>query len=124
MEQIGKANLGTVSSQVVAEFVSVVTGKKMVRKLSIEQASLQVETLLSFFHVVQVTPTILLEALRGAKNYQLHWWDALIWSTAKASQITTIFTEDFSEGQVIEGIHIVNPFSNDFKLEDWIERTE
>jgi predicted nucleic acid-binding protein len=36
------------------------------------------------------------------------------------NQVTTIFSEDFSDGQVLEGVRFVNPFAEGFCIEDWV----
>jgi predicted nucleic acid-binding protein len=60
-----------------------------------------------------------LEAARGARDYQMHFWDAQIWATARLNQITYILSEDFNTGSVIEGVRFVNPFAPDFQISDW-----
>jgi predicted nucleic acid-binding protein len=34
-------------------------------------------------------------------------------------QISVIFSEDFNVGAVVEGVRFVNPFAEDFNLENW-----
>ena len=70
--------------------------------------------------VVNVTPTIVLEAVRGVIDHQLSFWDALIWATAKLNQIAVILSEDFRSGASLEGVRFVNPLSDDFDLELWL----
>jgi predicted nucleic acid-binding protein len=47
-------------------------------------------------------------------------WDAQIWATARLNQIPVVLSEDFSDGAVIEGIRIVNPFTVSFQARDWV----
>jgi predicted nucleic acid-binding protein len=49
-----------------------------------------------------------LEVIRGVKEYQLSFWDAQIWATAKLNQISVIYSEDFNVGAIIEGVRFVN----------------
>jgi predicted nucleic acid-binding protein len=48
------------------------------------------------------------------------YYDAQIWAVARLNQVTTIFSEDFNDGQVVEGVRFVNPFAAGFLLEDWV----
>jgi len=43
-------------------------------------------------------------------HYQMPFWDAQIWATAKLNQIPKILSEDFQHGRAIEGVVFVNPF--------------
>ncbi len=70
--------------------------------------------------VLDLTPLIVLEAARGAYQHQMRIWDAQIWATARLNQIPVILSEDFSDGAVIEGIRIVNPFAEHFELAEWV----
>jgi predicted nucleic acid-binding protein len=69
--------------------------------------------------VFAVTQFVVFEALRGARDYQLSYYDAQIWATAKLHQVPTIFTEDFTDGRVVEGVRFVDPFSANFDLTLW-----
>jgi len=59
------------------------------------------------------------EAGRGVRDYKLAYYDAQIWATAKLNQVPVVFSEDFNDGQVLEGVRFVNPFAMGFNLEDW-----
>jgi hypothetical protein len=48
------------------------------------------------------------------------YWDAQIWASAKMNQIPVVFSEDFGDGVIIEGVRFVNPFSAGFNLETWL----
>jgi predicted nucleic acid-binding protein len=63
---------------------------------------------------------IVLEAGRGVRDHQLSYYDSQIWAIARLNQVPTIFSEDFSDGAVLEGVRFVNPFSPDFRLETWL----
>ena len=61
----------------------------------------------------------MLEAGRGVRDYKFSYYDAQIWATAKQNQVPVIFSEDFNDRQVLEGVRFVNPFAKGFDLEDW-----
>jgi predicted nucleic acid-binding protein len=48
------------------------------------------------------------------------YWDAQIWASAKMNQVPVVFSEDFGEGVIIEGVRFVNPFSSNFNIEVWL----
>jgi predicted nucleic acid-binding protein len=51
-------------------------------------------------------------------HHGLSFWDALIWSSAVENKIAIIYTEDFQDGRVVEGVHFVNPFARSSPLPD------
>ena len=110
---------GCLSVQCLAEFLNVSTRKldpPLSRADALEQGSLFTR----MWPVFDLTPLIVLEAARGARDYELPYYDAQIWAAARLNQVTVIFSEDFSDGQVLEGVRFVNPFSMLFRVEDWV----
>jgi predicted nucleic acid-binding protein len=69
--------------------------------------------------IFDLTPLIVLEAARGACHHGLPYYDAQIWAAARLNQVTVVFSEEFNDGQVLEGVRFVNPFSAKFQLQDW-----
>lgn len=108
-----------VSTQVLAEFFITITRKISV-PLSVDEGYERVQNYLRFCMVLNLTGPVVLEAIRGVRDHQFHFWDAMIWATARLNQIPVIFTEDFPNREVVEGIRFVNPFAGDFRLEDWV----
>ncbi len=109
---------GRLSTQCLAEFFSVVT-RGSAPKLTINEATQQVEQLARAWPVFDVTPQIVLEAIRGVREHQFSFWDAQIWAVARLNQVPVVFSEDFNPGAVIEGVRFVNPFAEDFQPEVW-----
>lgn len=110
---------GALSTQVLAEFFVAVT-RKITAPLSIADAYIRLEHLLLSWTILESSGLIVLEAARGARDYQMHFWDAQIWSTARLNQIACILSEDFNTGSAIEGVRFVNPFAADFQIADWV----
>jgi predicted nucleic acid-binding protein len=52
----------------------------------------------------RLTGPIVLETARGVRTYKMSYWNAQIWASATLHQIPVIFSEDFNEGTVVEGI--------------------
>ena len=71
------------------------------------------------FPVFNLTPQIILEATRGLRDHQLSYYDAQIWASARLNQIPVILSEDFQDGQSLEGVLFVNPFADEFSIEAW-----
>ncbi len=61
--------------------------------------------------VIDVAARTVAEALRGAEQHGLPYWDALIWATAKLAGIPVVLSEDFQDGREIEGVTFQNPFA-------------
>lgn len=118
LKYLETARMGRLSVQCLAEFMHATTrpGRKL---YTLTEALQQVENLLRAFPVLDLTPLIVLEAARGARDHGLAYYDAQIWATARLNQVTVVFSEDFSDGQVLEGVRFVNPFTTSFRLQDW-----
>jgi predicted nucleic acid-binding protein len=109
---------GRLSVQCLAEFASAAT-RRLAPKLTRAEALVQVEKWAQAFPVFPLTPPIILTAARGARDYQLPYYDAQLWATALLNQVPVIFSEDFSSGSSLEGVRLINPFAPQFKLADW-----
>jgi predicted nucleic acid-binding protein len=119
LDRLAVSGAGVISTQVLAEFFVAVT-HKIAAPLSTVEAYERVKNYLQSWTVVDLTGMIVLEAVRGVRDHQFNYWDAQIWATARLNQIPVVFTEDFNVGQVTEGVRFVNPFAEDFRLEDWM----
>lgn len=116
---LGEAALGRISAQCLSEFFSATTrGKYPI--LSMQDSANQIAYLARAFPTFPVTHLVVLEAVRGVRQHQFSFWDAQIWAVARLNQISTIFSEDFSSGAVLEGVHFENPLATGFTLKEWI----
>jgi predicted nucleic acid-binding protein len=115
LDHLAVDGLGVLTSQVLAEFF-VNAGLNL---LTTEEAYCIQNYLLSW-EILDTTGPIVLEAVRGVRTYQMAYWDAQIWASAKMNQIPVVFSEDFGDGVIIEGVRFVNPFSAGFNLETWL----
>lgn len=119
IHELQVSNKGCLSVQCLAEFIRA-TARGNSPILKVEEALKQAEDLIEAFPVFLLTPTIVLEAIRGVRDHSLSYYDAQIWACAHLNQIPLIFSEDFQDGRVIEGVRFVNPFAENFELEKWI----
>jgi predicted nucleic acid-binding protein len=120
---LGDSGQGRLSAQCLAEFFRGTTSAKRGRTpfLSVSVAAQRTEELTGAFEIFPVTYQIVTEALRGVLQHQLPFWDAQIWASSRLNQITVIFSEDAHASEVIDGVRFVNPFADNFRLQDWIE---
>jgi predicted nucleic acid-binding protein len=116
LEHLHRTGSGYLSVQCLAEFFSITTrGAKP--KLTTAEAAQQVEWFARSWPVLELTPMIVLEAVRGVCDHKLAYWDSQLWATARLNQIRIILGEDFNVGAVLEGVRFVNPFATDFVVE-------
>jgi predicted nucleic acid-binding protein len=116
LDRLATLRLGVLTPQVLAEFFVNAT-RKIERPLTVEQAYDRIQNYLLSWKMLDLTGPIVLEAVRGVRTYQMAYWDAQIWATARLHQIPLIFTEDFNVGAVIEGVRFVSPFKEGFDLD-------
>jgi len=113
--QLGAHQRGALSAQVLSEFVVTVT-RKITPPLTFAEAEQRVTNYMRSWRVADLTARMVVEAVRGARQHQLAYWDSLIWATAKLSGIPTVLSEDFSDGRLLEGVRFLNPFAATFDL--------
>ena len=102
------ANGGVVGVQILNEFAAV-----SLRKLGMSwkevRAALSALRLL-FPSPVPVTVRTHETALRIAEQYRYHIYDSLVIAAALEARCDTLFSEHMSDGHVINGLTIRNPF--------------
>jgi predicted nucleic acid-binding protein len=119
LDKLELIGTGRLSVQNLAEFFSVST-RKLSPPLSSKEALKQVNLFTRVWPVFDLTPLIVLEAARGVRDYQMSYYDAQIWATARLNQIPVIFSEDFNVGATLEGVQFINPFTPDFVIDNWV----
>lgn len=62
--------------------------------------------------IVTITPQLVFEAIECSRRQQLSLWDALIMTAAASAGCDLIWTEDMNDGQIINGVRIVNPLAS------------
>ena len=101
------ADGGTISVQVLNEFVAVARRKHATPWPAIEHA------LSALRHVCRVEPlteSTHERAVLLAKRYGFPIYDATIAASALESGCVTLYSEDFQHGQTLDGMTILNPF--------------
>ena len=113
LTQLELSKRGVLSTQILNEFFNTVT-RNIPNPIELSSARVTVQRFIEHWEIVPVTTDVVQEGMRGAVEHQLAFWDSLIWAAAKLNGVDTILTEDFSHGQVVEGVRIVNPFLGEF----------
>ena len=108
IEQLWLSNDGVLSTQVLQEFC-VNVRRKLARPLSSDNTARVLQQYLHWEIVVN-TPSSVIEAMAIEARYGVSFWDALVLSAAQASGATTLYSEDFSHGQIYGPVQAVNPF--------------
>ena len=98
---------GVISTQSLQEFFAATTRKLLCTK---EKAKEYIENFSNSFTVEQVSVPLILKAINISIKNQFSFWDSLILSAAIQSGCIICYSEDLSNGQIIEGVKIVNPF--------------
>lgn len=119
LDRLTTLHLGILTPQVLTEFFVNAT-RKLEPPLTVEEAYERIENYLLAWEILDLTGSIVLEAVRGVRTYKMAYWDAQIWASARLHQVNVIFSEDFNTGAVIEGVRFVNPFARGFDLKSWI----
>lgn len=97
------------SVQVLQEFYVQATRPSRPDVISHDTAAAFMESWMRF-RVQDVTVPILRHALQLQGRYGFSYWDCTILAAACATGCDTLYSEDLSHGQVIEGVRIANPF--------------
>lgn len=97
------------STQVLGEFYVNAT-KKLEPPLGHDSA-LRILQKLEPFPIAPISPRDVYRALELKVRYQLSYWDSLIIAAAAGLGCRTVVSEDLSDGQVLEGIAVLNPFT-------------
>ena len=75
----------------------------------------------SAWTVYDLTPHVVLEAVRGVRERSLSYWDAQIWAVARMHYIPVVLSEDFQDGFLLEGVRFLNPLSAKAGAREWLE---
>ncbi|MCS7300567.1 MAG: PIN domain-containing protein [Fimbriimonadales bacterium] len=108
---LAQAGQMVVSVQSLNEFYNTVTNPRKPFRIDHADAVAAIESIIAAATVLPLTTQVVRRALYGVERYQLAFWDALIWAAAREWNIPLLYTEDFSPGATIEGVQIVNPFT-------------
>ena len=98
---------GIISTQVLNELSNVLSKKY---HFSWTEIGVVIENFSDNFEVKVVNEKIIVKAIACAKRYHYSYYDSLILASALEAECSILYSEDFQDGQVIEGLQIINPF--------------
>lgn len=104
---IAREDFGT-SYQVLME-TWVVAVYKMERAVAPERAAAFIERIL-VFPCAHGTEALYREAVILSSRYGIHPYDAAIVAAASTLDARVLYSEDLNDGQVYDGVRVVNPF--------------
>jgi predicted nucleic acid-binding protein len=107
--ELWKRRAGRISYQVLQEYYASVTRKWAGARLQVRDDILD----LMSWQPVTIDFVLLDVAWKVQDRHKLSFWDALIVAGATAASCKYLLTEDLQNGQRIEGVTVVNPFSLD-----------
>lgn len=113
LRELARRGDAVLPAQALAEFSSVVL-RRLQPPLGPDQASREVERLVTAFPVVPLSAAAVLEALRGVARHRLSYHDAQVWAAARLHQIPLVLSGDFPVGATLEGVQFLNPLEGDF----------
>jgi len=96
-----------ISLQVLREFSNI-----SIKKLGCDcdVVSNRIDFLCENLVVQDENATLIKKALSVQKRYKYTFYDSLIIASAIEAKCNILFSEDMQDGQVIEGMRIINPF--------------
>ena len=97
-----------VSAQVLGEFYVTVT-RKLKQPVGPAEASRMVDQLRRL-PVVAIDGDDVARAVEGSQDWQISYWDALIFASARSAGCTRILSEDLADGGTYGGLIVENPF--------------
>lgn len=102
----------SISNQVLSELFYVLT-RDMRKPLIEEKAEEIVETIIKSDNWIKVNYTCktLSKAMYFAKEFKIHFWDALIAATMLENNVFTIYTENVNDFKKIPMLKVINPLA-------------
>lgn len=110
LERLWESSTGCVSIQVLQEFFVTVT-KKVAKPLPVEDAKARIREFAAW-RVFAPTTDDVLAAIDLHAQAKIGFWDAMIVLAAAESGCDILWTEDLSDGQLLRGVRIRNPFAD------------
>jgi predicted nucleic acid-binding protein len=110
LERLWETGSGCLSVQVLQEFFVTVT-RKVARPLPAQDALSRIREL-AVWSVFTPTTDDVIAAIGLHTQARISVWDAMIVVAAAESGCDVLWTEDLTDGQVLRGVRIQNPFSD------------
>jgi predicted nucleic acid-binding protein len=115
IHEVLRSRSGVLTAQVIGEYWSTVT-RRFSHELTAEEAQGRLEMYCSRMRVVPVDVAVVKAAVRGARRYVMHYYDAQVWAAARIAGVGVVLSEDLNPGPEIEGVRFMDPFVEGFDL--------
>lgn len=111
LASLWQSRTGRVSFQVLQEFYVVAT-QQLKPGLSADEARAYVRSLLAW-RPLQIEAKTMEAAWAISDRFRVSFWDALIVAAAQATGCDRLLTEDLQDGQLFDGVRVVDPFTHE-----------
>lgn len=99
-----------VSTQVLQElYVALTRGREPIATVAIAESAVRAAA--DGYTTVQVDVALVLSAIETSRTASISFWDALVVRAAARAGCPRLLSEDMSDGQTIDGVTVVNPFT-------------
>jgi predicted nucleic acid-binding protein len=106
---IGNPAETTLLWQVAGELLSCLRKWEASGRISAADVEANFRDVLAMFPLSLPTPRILDESFRLRSLFSLSHWDSLLLAGCKEANVTTLYSEDLSDGMDYDGVKVVNP---------------
>ena len=110
VELLASTRAGRLSYQVLQELFATLTRARGPSFAHSEAR--QIVEKLAVWKPIQADLPLLQRAWAIQERYRLSWWDSLIVAAAGASACQILLTEDLQDGQLVDGVRVVDPFGS------------
>lgn len=107
-EVLRSAGAIVISTQVLNEFYVIAT-RKLAVPLSPQDAAAIVDAM-AVYTCLPVDRTLVRNAIRAGRRWQLSHWDALVLEAARHAACTRLLSEDLADHATYDGLTVENPF--------------
>lgn len=107
LEKLREIKAPVISTQSLGEFFNVVTKKFLFTK---EYAASVCQNFRESYPVYEITTENVFHAMEISRKTQYSYWDSLILAVASDIGCSTVYSEDLTSGQTVDGVKVVNPF--------------
>ena len=115
LSRLDLSQRGALSAQILGESYN-----SMTTRIAIPLAASEAETIIVAYSeswtVFDLNASVVREAIRISHQHQLAYWDGLLFAAARMNGASVLLTEDMQDGQVVDGVTIVNPLEDSFDL--------
>ena len=111
LEELARAGETVLPWQVASEFVNGLRRWESKQVLTPEKVNYFVGWMIEMFPIVTPQHMTVLTALDLSRRYSLSHWDSMLLAACIEAGVTTLYSEDLSNGMRYDSVLVVNPFA-------------